>query len=180
TYSIIEISHRTETLDHVREICCPDFATWRLRHEWAATNTSSIPVGTSVPTSAFKSPLSRLMLTQSLYSVTRYDVSAGRLILEHGYPTNLKRPATVPVDINLLLETIKANEIQVGSWLNVLGYVREQAPQQNDSRALVPEAGGSIYIEAVMVFSAGAIHVGDYERILRDSLEVDRRVNKPA
>jgi len=112
--------------------------------------------------------------------VTRYDVSAGRLILEHGYPTNLKRPATVPVDINLLLETIKANEIQVGSWLNVLGYVREQAPQQNDSRALVPEAEGSIYIEAVMVFSAGAIHVGDYERILRDSLEVDRRVNKPA
>jgi telomere-capping CST complex subunit Ten1 len=120
------------------------------------------------------------MLTQSLYSVTRYDVSAGRLILEHGYPTNLKRPATVPVDINLLLETIKANEIQVGSWLNVLGYVREQAPQQNDSRALVPETEGSIYIEAVMVFSAGAIHVGDYERILRDSLEVDRRVNKPA
>jgi hypothetical protein len=110
--------------------------------------------------------------------VTRYDISTGCLILEHGYPTNLKPPATIPVDINLLLETIKGDEIQVGAWLNVLGYVREQAPQQNDSRALVPETEVSIYIEAVMVFSAGAIHVGDYERILRDSLEVDRRVNK--
>jgi Telomere capping, CST complex subunit len=120
-----------------------------------------------------------LRLTRSLHSVTRYDISTGCLILEHGYPTNLKTPATIPVDINLLLETIKGDEIQAGAWLNVLGYVREQAPQQNDSRALAPETEASIYIEAVMVFSAGAIHVGDYERILRDSLEVDRRVNRP-
>ena len=35
-----------------------------------------------------------------------------------------------------------------------------------------------IYIEAIMAFSAGSIHVGEYERVLQDAQDVDKRVNR--
>ncbi|KAL2223273.1 CST complex subunit Ten1 [Thermoascus aurantiacus ATCC 26904] len=119
--------------------------------------------------------------------VRRYDVSTGQLILEHNYPppssaAKNKEPPSVPVDINNLLEDLKAEDLRVGAWLNVLGYVRERGSERDNN----PHKKGftlnspSIYIEAVMVFSAGAVRVGEYERILRDSHEVDRRVPRPS
>lgn len=110
------------------------------------------------------------------YSVRRYEVSTGHLILEHNHPpsSTAKEPASVPVDVNHVLEDVKAEDFRVGAWLNVLGYVRER---DDDNRK--GSARSSIYVEAVMVFSAGAVRVGEYERILRDSQEVDRRVRRP-
>ncbi|KAL2014020.1 hypothetical protein VTN00DRAFT_1545 [Thermoascus crustaceus] len=108
--------------------------------------------------------------------VRRYEVSTGHLVLEHNFPpsSTVKEPASVPVDINHVLEDLKAEDLRVGAWLNVLGYVRER---DDDNRK--GSARSSIYVEAVMVFSAGAVRVGEYERILRDSQEVDRRVPRP-
>ncbi|KLJ11951.1 hypothetical protein EMPG_12902 [Blastomyces silverae] len=37
----------------------------------------------------------------------------------------------------------------------------------------------SIYVEAVMVFSAGAVQLGEYERVLQEWEEADRRVERP-
>jgi hypothetical protein len=85
-------------------------------------------------------------------------------------------PAVVDVDINLLLETVKAIDLQVGAWLNVLGYVRNRPfPAVETS----PFERKSIYVEAVMIWTAGAIRIGEYERVLRDCKEVDRRVMRP-
>lgn len=67
-----------------------------------------------------------------------------------------------------MLETVTSEELRVGAWINVIGYVRRPTEQPSD-----------VYVEAVMVFSAGAIKLGEYERILHDSLEVDKRVLRP-
>lgn len=99
--------------------------------------------------------------------VKTYNISSGHLVLEHNYPRckPTQEPPSISVDINAVLETVAADELRVGAWVNVLGYVRREGP--------------SVYVEAVMMFPAGAIAVGEYERILHNSLEVDRRVQRP-
>lgn len=95
------------------------------------------------------------------------------------------------MDINAVLEDLTSEELRVGSWLNVLGYVRDTTPQaasfssQQGSQQPNEAPPGRlpprpVYIEAVMVFSAGAIALGEYERILRNAQDVERRVhNQP-
>lgn len=118
-------------------------------------------------------------------------MNAGHLILEHNYPRSKSDPSTVAVDINVVLEDVTSEELRVGSWLNVLGYVRDSAlptssiysTQQSSqesseitttatSRTVPPRP---VYVEAIMVFPAGAIELGEYERILRNALDVERR-----
>lgn len=93
----------------------------------------------------------------------------------------------VPVDINNVLESITAEDLQVGSWLNILGYIREESTPpasftSSQEAACVPSKvpPRPVYVEAVMVFPAGAIALGEYERILRNSEDVELRVRRPS
>lgn len=99
-------------------------------------------------------------------SVRAYNVTTGHLILEHNYrrQNGSGDNAVVEVDVNPLLETMTSEDLRVGTWLNVLGYVRrkEQTPNVRED-----------YIEAVLVFQAGAVALGEYERIVRDAQDVD-------
>lgn len=93
----------------------------------------------------------------------------------------------VSVDINAVLEDLTSEELRVGSWLNVLGYVRDTTPpatsfssqqsSQSNEALSAKVAPRPVYIEAVMVFSAGAIALGEYERILRNAQDVERRIH---
>ncbi|PTU17109.1 hypothetical protein P175DRAFT_0467549 [Aspergillus ochraceoroseus IBT 24754] len=128
--------------------------------------------------------------------VKTYHISTGHLILEHNYP-RVRQPRSEPpcvsVDINAVLETVTWEELRVGAWINVIGYVRraQGCPSPGATAAVATddatmtalngkETRGSVYVDAVMVFSAGAIALGEYERILHDSKEVDRRVQRPS
>lgn len=94
-----------------------------------------------------------------------YNVAIGHLILEHNYHHPTESGNTViAVDINPLLESVTSEELRVGAWVNVLGYVRKQAQVSGNSKD---------YIEAVMVFPAGAVALGEYQRIVRDAQDVD-------
>jgi hypothetical protein len=119
--------------------------------------------------------------------VTTYTVATGYLLLEHNYPRN--KTSVVSVDINALLEEVTAETLRVGTWLNVVGYVRDLEPVQptssfssspedvnrpNERPPTVPPR--PVYIEAIMVFPAGAIALGEYERILRNSQDVEKMV----
>jgi hypothetical protein len=117
--------------------------------------------------------------------VTRYNVQHGHLILEHNYPRR-KEPNTVPVDINNVLESITAEELRVGTWLNVLGYIREESTpptsftsSQEDTCVALKVTPRPVYVEAVTIFSAGAIALGEYERILHNAEDVERRIRRP-
>lgn len=125
----------------------------------------------------------------------QYNVTEGHLILEHNYLRGKEEANTVPVDINAVLEDVTSEELHVGAWLNVIGYVRDchspsasfsssqldaQSQHSNDSSsaAKVPSTIPSrpVYIDAVLVYPAGAIALGEYERILRNLLDVERRM----
>jgi hypothetical protein len=119
--------------------------------------------------------------------VTTYTVATGYLLLEHNYPRS--KTSVVSVDINALLEEVTAEALRVGTWLNVVGYVREiESVQPTSSFSSTPEDANlpnerpstvpprPVYIEAIMVFPAGAIALGEYERILRNSQDVERMV----
>ncbi|PWY76282.1 hypothetical protein BO70DRAFT_318502 [Aspergillus heteromorphus CBS 117.55] len=109
--------------------------------------------------------------------VQTYHVRTGHLVLEHNYPPRKasQEPPSVSVDINAILETVTSEELRVGAWVNVLGYVRRR---RRRSIAEKRETASSVYVEAVMLFAAGAVSLGEYERILQDSLEVERRVRR--
>lgn len=110
------------------------------------------------------------LISHAMSSVRTYNINTGHLTLEHNYPR--RRPSqpvpSVSVDIDAVLETVTSEELRVGAWVNVVGYVRRSTEQR-----------GSIYVEAVMLFPAGPIVLGEYERILHDSLEVERWVQRP-
>ncbi|RAK95107.1 nuclear telomere cap complex subunit Ten1 [Aspergillus ibericus CBS 121593] len=126
-------------------------------------------------TRAFLSDLPGLPLESKvrfLGCVRRYNIPTGHLILEHNYPRQKppQEPPSVSVDINAVLETVTSEELRVGAWVNVLGYVRRGDASLGSS---------PVYVEAVMVFPAGAVALGEYERILQDALGVERRVRRP-
>ncbi|OJD10998.1 hypothetical protein AJ78_08137 [Emergomyces pasteurianus Ep9510] len=124
--------------------------------------------------------------------VSSYNISIGSLILEHNYPITSQPIPSISVDVNLLLESLEATDLQVGSWLNVLGYIRERLQPETLSSAFnklahlshrnlssPSEVTRSTYVEAVMVFSADAIHLGEYERVLQDWVDADKRIKRP-
>lgn len=93
------------------------------------------------------------------------------------------------VDVNLLLSTLKSTDTQVGEWVNVIGYL-ESSNEDCDARRQqlhgesAQQQGGNeaarrtrVYrVQAVMLWSAGAVRIADYERVLeeRKRLELGR------
>ncbi|KAJ5130768.1 uncharacterized protein N7515_006807 [Penicillium bovifimosum] len=143
-------------------------------------------------TRAFLSDLSSLQEDSKirfLGCVTHYKISTGHLILEHNYPRSKTTPSSVSVDINGILEDVTAEALHVGTWLNVLGYVRDLEPapppssfsstpddasQPSQRPSTVPPR--PVYIEAILVFPAGAIEIGEYERILCNNRDVEQLI----
>ncbi|PGH14034.1 hypothetical protein AJ79_03303 [Helicocarpus griseus UAMH5409] len=121
--------------------------------------------------------------------VSSYNLSTGHLTLEHSYPLASRPVPSISVDVNLLLGSLKSTDLQVGAWLNVLGYVREQfrsgmlvsthTSSSGFSSSSTCGVARPLYIEAVMIFSADSVHIGEYERVLQDWEDADRRVKRP-
>ncbi|CBY01281.1 hypothetical protein IAQ61_003102 [Plenodomus lingam] len=77
-----------------------------------------------------------------------YIVKTAILRLKHGYSPS-SRNKVVNVNIEHLLETVKHNEVDVGTWINVLGYVERRQ-----------ETG--IFVQAIAVWDAGNINLNAY------------------
>ena len=122
-------------------------------------------------------------------SAQMYDVQSGRLHLRHDVPRSSKPAVSALVDIDLLLETIVSTDTSVGEWINVTGYVTRIEPpataegggvQRSTGR---PEKGKTgplpstvVHVQAVMLWSAGAVRVREYETTLQDRKDMERRL----
>ena len=110
-----------------------------------------------------------------------YIISTGHLVLEHNYPRAKTEPPTISVDINALLESVTSEELCVGAWINVLGYVRNANHLPPNGEAVASGAVSktrAVYVEGIMIFPAGPVALGEYERILREARNVDRRLGR--
>ncbi|KAI2788649.1 hypothetical protein POX_e06670 [Penicillium oxalicum] len=125
--------------------------------------------------------------------VRQYLISTGHLILEHNYSWQKEGPRSVSVDVNAVLQDLSSEELRVGAWVNVIGYVRgstspalsfsssqlsssQRDEEEEAASASARVAPRPVHVDAVMVFSAGAIALGEYERILRNAQDVERRM----
>lgn len=118
----------------------------------------------------FLSDLGRMSVgskVRFLGCVERYDVSTATLTLKHAYPANAaKSAAVVHVNVDHVLETVKSTDLELGAWLNIIGYVAAP-PDGSKWRA---KKGGADNIaevtnaQAIMLWSAGDIRLDVYEK----------------
>jgi hypothetical protein len=66
------------------------------------------------------------------------------------------------VNVAYVLDALNLELTQVGAWVNVIGYVRNTVDgHSNSGRA-------SCSVDAVVIWSAGAIRLDEYEATVRD------------
>ncbi|EMF14002.1 uncharacterized protein SEPMUDRAFT_61946 [Sphaerulina musiva SO2202] len=107
--------------------------------------------------------------------VHAYHIASATLVLKLEYPSkssNSRNPKTLPVptvlaNIDNVLEAVNHDLLQVGSWLNVVGYVRK--PQNLSGRRrrrdVIP------LMDVLLIWSAGAIKLDDYQSAVRSYQE---------
>ncbi|KAF1931192.1 uncharacterized protein M421DRAFT_2709 [Didymella exigua CBS 183.55] len=82
--------------------------------------------------------------------VDEYVVQTATLKLKHNYP--VARTAEIAnVDIVHVLERIRSHELEVGSWINVIGYVERR--KEN-----------GVLVQAITVWSAGNVDLSAYQQ----------------
>ena len=122
--------------------------------------------------------------------VTRYSISTGVLELQHVSQLSPARTIVALVDVNVILESLKREDLEVGAWVNVVGYVEEllkdgkrQQGQEQGKAILVKKNGNSaregprammVRVHAVMLWSAGAVKIGEYEKVLEARLKLEK------
>ncbi|KAL8800216.1 MAG: hypothetical protein Q9182_005338 [Xanthomendoza sp. 2 TL-2023] len=103
-------------------------------------------------------------------SVSQYNTLTGTLTLQHPYPVGAR--VTAAVDVDLLSGTLERTDTQVGEWVNVIGYVqeteeeKERAGHRAQKRRVEKSASERkvVNVQAVMLWSAGAVKLGEYEK----------------
>jgi hypothetical protein len=83
-------------------------------------------------------------------SVDEYAVQAATLRIKHKYPTSASH-VVANVDIVHVLERVKRHELDVGTWLNVIGYVEQRKEK-------------GVFVQAVTIWDAGDVDLEVYEK----------------
>jgi hypothetical protein len=102
-------------------------------------------------------------------SVHAYDGNTARLTIRTRYPATSKDSPTAVVSVQSMLETTKHELLEVGAWLNIIGYVSEdpiKAAGKETKR--VKRNPRAVFVEAVMIWSAGAIKLDVYESAVKE------------
>ena len=92
-------------------------------------------------------------------SVDDYVVPTATLRLKHNYPAASTADVT-NVDVVHVLERVKSHDLEVGSWINVIGYVERRKER-------------GVFVQAITVWSAGNVDLNAYENAV-EARKVDR------
>ncbi|KAF2215775.1 hypothetical protein CERZMDRAFT_34972 [Cercospora zeae-maydis SCOH1-5] len=87
--------------------------------------------------------------------VHAYHAESATLVLKIDYPGNMPKTPTLLATIDNVLEHVNNDLLQVGSWLNIVGSV------QQPLKRVTP------LVDVLMIWSAGAIKLGDYQSAVR-------------
>ncbi len=108
--------------------------------------------------------------------------------LQHAYPPPPHIPTVALVDVNVVLESLKREDMQVGAWVNVMGYVegvlKEARREQGQGRTGLAKRNGNgvregpravrVRVQAVILWSAEGVKIGEYERTLEEKLKLEK------
>ena len=102
-----------------------------------------------------------------------YCVKTGLLTLQHRHP--ITSTLTVLVSVDAVVSTIQPSDVRVGEWINVIGYVTcpPAAAETGGKRSSTEVA----FIQAIVLWSAGAIKLGQYESALDQRRKAERGVH---
>ncbi|KAF2264982.1 hypothetical protein CC78DRAFT_462681 [Lojkania enalia] len=84
--------------------------------------------------------------------VDEYIVPTATLRVKHNYPLS-SPPHVANVNIDHVLESVTRISIDVGSWINIIGYVERQ-----------PEKG--VFVQAITVWDAGNVDLEAYQKAI--------------
>jgi hypothetical protein len=92
-------------------------------------------------------------------SVRSYSVSSGTLQLEQAGATSTR--VTASVDVQLVLERLRAEQTCSGAWVNVLGNITFISEPTTGPG---PDANRStVSVQALLLWSAGAVDMQQYQ-----------------
>lgn len=77
--------------------------------------------------------------------------------MKHNYPIS-RAPSVANVDIEHVMESMKPGQVDVGSWLNVIGYVQDKKEH-------------GIFVQAITIWSAGNVELDTYVRAIEKRSE---------
>jgi hypothetical protein len=105
-----------------------------------------------------------------IYSIQSYSAKTSTPYLAHQYPSDAKR-FVVHLDADHTLETVQAKDWEIGSWVNVIGYI---SPIPQD--CLGNQCGKEfhrhgklhyvVHVQAIMLWPAGPLQLDKYEKAL--------------
>ena len=96
-------------------------------------------------------------------SVHQYDAADACLTIRDHYPVSAKSTPTAAVHLHALIDGLNHELLQVGAWLNIIGYVRSAPTDVKVSRR-----ARLTFVEATMLWSAGAIRHAKYQAAVDD------------
>ena len=157
-------------------------------------NNGSLPIRlvflSDLPTQALGSKV------RFLGCVSRYTLATGVLEVQHAYHPPPKAPTIALVDVNVILENLKREDTEVGAWINIVGYVKEvlrdgriRQAQAQEQMGVVKREGDRVRegtravrvkVQAILLWSAGGVKIGEYEGILGERLESENEAHKAA
>lgn len=96
---------------------------------------------------------------------------SGILTLQYRHPAQGSCHVVALVDVTLVLRTLKSDQVRIGEWVNVIGYVTavSSLPARKGSRgneALQVRAQTQVHIRALLIWSSGPLDTQRYNESL--------------
>ncbi|KAK4503752.1 hypothetical protein PRZ48_004667 [Zasmidium cellare] len=105
--------------------------------------------------------------------VQTYQGESATLLLSGSHAISSRATRLVHVNIEELLPSVNHELLQVGAWLNIVGYTRKAEPATS---SLASKSGKharrsnrlrTTVVDAIMIWTAGAIKLDDYSSAVR-------------
>lgn len=141
-----------------------------------AENTSNAPVASKLMFLCQLKDQQANTKVRFLCCVTDYDEHTGCLTVEHRYPPDVTGQVgtSAIVDVNLILETMKRQLLQAGSWVNVIGYVQSVSTKKifpSSKGGSQGDRGSSLpKVKAILIWDAGVVQLDKYEETIEQHL----------
>nr|CAE76110.1 hypothetical protein [Neurospora crassa] len=100
--------------------------------------------------------------------VTSYSTVAGVLTLQHHHQAQDSRCVVALVDVTLALRTLKSDQVRIGEWVNVIGYITAVNPfparkgSMRENETFQARVQMQVRIRALLVWSSGPLDTQRY------------------